>query len=90
VRLLVALAGVGGRVRVARRDDVVGILVLALELGRARRVVVGGLGLRLVVLIGVLVEGGLVVAAGVRGGPGLRSWNGVRAYRGSRSSSPPP
>lgn len=56
---------VGGRIRVARRDDMVGVLVLALLLGSARRIVlVGGLRLRLVVLIGILVEGGLVVAAG--------------------------
>lgn len=53
---------VGRRVRVARRDYVV--LVLALLLGRNRRVVVvARLGLRLVVLIGILVEGGLVVTA---------------------------
>jgi hypothetical protein len=66
VRLLVALAVVGRSVRVARRDYVV--LVLALLLGRNRRVVVvARLRLRLVVLIGILVEGGLVVTAcGVR------------------------
>jgi hypothetical protein len=45
----------------------VGLLVLALLLGRPRGfVLVGGLGLRLVVLVGILVEGRLVVAGGVR------------------------
>jgi len=58
---------VGGGVGVARRDDVVGVLVLAVLVGGAGRlVVVGRLGLGLVVLIGILVEGGLVVAAGGR------------------------
>jgi hypothetical protein len=67
VRLVVALAVVGGGVGVARRDDVVGVLVLAVLVGGAGRlVVVGRLGLGLVVLIGILVEGGLVVAAGGR------------------------
>jgi hypothetical protein len=68
----------------------VAALVLALVLGRPRGfVLVGGLGFRLVVLVGVFVEGGLVVASGVRGGDesGGMGWRG--AYRGSRSSSPP-
>ncbi len=56
---------VGGGVGVTRRDDVVGILVVALLFGGPSRIVVfSGLRLRLVVLIGVLVEGGLVVAVG--------------------------
>ena len=56
---------ISGGVGIARRDDVVGILVLALQLRGARSIVIlGRLGLGLVVLIGVLVEGGLVVARG--------------------------
>jgi hypothetical protein len=63
VRLVVALAVISGRVGIARRDDVVGILVLALQLRGARSIVIlGRFRLGLVVLIGVLVEGGLVVA----------------------------
>lgn len=63
VRLVVPLAGVGRRVGVARRDDVVLVLPgLPLVLRRARRLVlVGRFRFRLVVLIGVLVEGGLVI-----------------------------
>src|SRR4029434_1679182 len=46
VRLVVALAVVGGGVGVARRDDVVGVLVLGVLVGGAGRlVVVGRLGL---------------------------------------------
>lgn len=83
---------VGGGVGVTRRDDVVGILVLALLLGGPSRIVVlGGLRLRLVVLIGVLVEGGLVVAAqeGLEGFINEQQEGGRKAYSGSRSSSPP-
>lgn len=60
---------VGRRVRVARRDDVVCLACRAAVCCDAFLVeplpgfVVGcGLGLRLVVLIGVLIEGGLIVA----------------------------
>lgn len=84
VRLVVALAVVGGRVGVARRDHVVLVLVLllALVLRRAPRLVlVGRLGLGLVVLIGVLVEGGLVVAAG-----GLATGSGFLERRWRRQN----
>lgn len=63
MRLFVALAVVGGRVGVARGDDLV-LGILTLVLWRAGSLVlVGGLGLGLVVLIGVLIERGLVAAA---------------------------
>jgi hypothetical protein len=67
---------------------------LALLLGRARRLVlVRRLGLRLVVLVYVVVEGRLIVAAcGVRRGAWRRLEDGrgkvEQAYRGSWSSSP--
>lgn len=63
VRLVVALAVISGRVGIPRRDDMIGILVLALKLRCTRSIVfLGRFRLGLVVLIGVLVEGGLVVA----------------------------
>ena len=64
MRLVVALAVVGGSVGVARDDDVVLVALFTLLVGLARGLVfVGRLRLRLVVLIGILVKGGLVVAA---------------------------
>ena len=64
VRLVVALAVVGGGIGVARDDDVVLVALLTLLVGLANGLVfIGRLWLRLVVLIGILVKGGLVVAA---------------------------
>lgn len=70
---------VGGGVGVSRRDDVVGILDVALLVGGSRIVALSPLRLWLVVLIGVLVEGGLVVAVGGGGVSGCSSTRGAES-----------
>lgn len=60
VRLLIALALVGGRIRVARRDDVVGLPVVAFWPPGSVLVGVCGLDIGLVVLIGILLVGELL------------------------------
>lgn len=70
---LIALASVGGRVRVTRRDNVIVILCFVdFIAGSARYVVVRGLGFGLVVLIRVLIEGGLVAGGYVLASLALR------------------
>lgn len=78
VGLLVALASVGGRVRVTRSDYVVIVFGLVdFVAGSARYVVVRGLGFGLVVLIRVLIEGGLVTSGYVLASLALRMSCGI-------------
>ena len=55
VRLVVALAGIGDGIGIATGDNVVFIVIL-----RTSHVVVRRLGLRLIVIFGLFIEGGLI------------------------------
>lgn len=75
---LVALASIGGRVRVTRSNYVVVVFgFVDFVAGSARYVVVRGLGFGLVVLIRVLVEGGLVTGGYVLASLALRLSCGI-------------